>query len=74
MIGDEVPYMPLHNFDLLNEMLHMGIKKDHPNKYQKPGDTNCRFCRKKCKLFGKNECYKKTPEEQMKCEFYKENR
>jgi len=25
-------------------------------------------------LFGKNECYKKTPEEQMKCEFYKENR
>lgn len=54
---------------LLHEMLMMGVKKDHPNKFS-PGESNCKFCRKKCPLFTKNECFKKSVEEQQACEHY----
>lgn len=52
---------------LLRGMLMMGIKKAHPNKYS-PKESNCKFCRKKCPLFLKNECFKKSVEEQRACE------
>ena len=54
---------------MLRKMLMMGIKKDHPNKFS-PGESNCKFCRKKCPLFTKNECFKKSVEEQQTCEHY----
>lgn len=69
MMKDEsIDYLP--SVKNLMDMLHMGIKPDHVNKYQAK-DSNCKFCRKKCPLFSKNECFKKTVEEQQSCEHFK---
>lgn len=63
---NQVPEIRLYN---PYNMIGMGIKKDHLNKYAAT-DSNCKFCRKKCPLFSKNECFKKSVEEQQTCEYY----
>lgn len=67
MEDTSVNYLP--SVKNLMDMLHMGIKPEHVNKYSAT-NSNCKFCRKKCKLFSKNECFKKSVEEQMACEHF----
>lgn len=64
----DINYVPLHNY--FADVDFCRPKKEHPNRYD-VSNSNRKYCRKQCKFFFTNECFKKTTDEQMQCECYR---